>query len=222
MVHYMYVVKRLVLKLIITFKEWIIIGIVISSIASFISTNIDDIFILMIFFLNSKFKTKQIVLGQYIGIGILVCFSILASIGFSIFPKKYLGLLGFIPIFLGVKAWIDYKKENIEEDNENTIEEKFSSNILKVSMVTIANGADNIGIYIPFFTQMSKVGLIVCIIIFILMTGLWCYIAKNISQYPLIKEKIERYKNYLIPLVFIGIGILILLENNVIGLFLGI
>lgn len=204
------------------FKELNVIGTIISSIVAFASTNIDDIFVLMIFFLNSKIKTKQVVLGQYIGIGILVVISILASIGFSVFPKKYLGLLGFIPIVLGIKAWLDYRKEDEEECNENCIKGKFNSNILKVSMVTVANGADNIGIYIPLFTQMNRLDLIICIIIFILMTGLWCYIAKNVSQYPLIKEKVEKYKNYLIPLVFIGIGILILLENDVIDLFLGI
>ena len=204
------------------FKELNVIGTIISSIVAFASTNIDDIFVLMMFFINSKIKTKQVVLGQYIGIGILVVISILASIGFSVFPKKYLGFLGFIPIVLGIKVWLDYRKEDEEEDNENYIKGKFNSNILKVSMVTIANGADNIGIYIPLFTQMNRLNLIICIIIFILMTGLWCYIAKNISQYPLIKEKVEKYKNYLIPLVFIGIGILILLENDVIDLFLGI
>ena len=42
------------------------------GISAFVATNIDDIFVLMLFYANSKFKPFQIVLGQYLGIGLLV------------------------------------------------------------------------------------------------------------------------------------------------------
>ena len=40
--------------------------------AAFVSTNIDDLFILMVFFATPRFPSSQIVLGQYIGIGSLI------------------------------------------------------------------------------------------------------------------------------------------------------
>jgi cadmium resistance protein CadD (predicted permease) len=45
------------------------------GISAFVATNIDDIFVLMLFYANSKFKPFQIVLGQYLGIGLLVSIS---------------------------------------------------------------------------------------------------------------------------------------------------
>ena len=51
------------------------------GIAGFAATNIDDIFLLIMFFSGSSktFPVKQVVMGQYIGIGLLVAIS---SLGF--------------------------------------------------------------------------------------------------------------------------------------------
>ena len=54
-------------------------GLIAIGISGFAATNIDDIFVLMMFFSHSSmtFPTKQIVAGQYIGIGLLVAISAL-------------------------------------------------------------------------------------------------------------------------------------------------
>ena len=49
------------------------------GISSFIATNIDDIFVLMLFFSTSNFRKSQIVIGQYLGIGLLVVIGTLGS-----------------------------------------------------------------------------------------------------------------------------------------------
>jgi cadmium resistance protein CadD (predicted permease) len=42
------------------------------GIGAFVATNIDDMFILMIFFAKRNFPTSQIILGQYVGMGLLL------------------------------------------------------------------------------------------------------------------------------------------------------
>ena len=49
-----------------------IIGLVAIGVAALVATNIDDIFVLMIFFSSLAYPVRQIVLGQYIGIGLLI------------------------------------------------------------------------------------------------------------------------------------------------------
>jgi cadmium resistance protein CadD (predicted permease) len=61
------------------------------GISAFVATNIDDIFVLMMFFSSSysssmTFPVTQIVLGQYIGIGLLVAISALGSLISLIVP----------------------------------------------------------------------------------------------------------------------------------------
>jgi cadmium resistance protein CadD (predicted permease) len=51
---------------------------IILGISVFISTNIDDIFLLLLFISNSlKFPTYQVIIGQYIEIGLLIAISII-------------------------------------------------------------------------------------------------------------------------------------------------
>ena len=78
------------------------------GVSAFIATNIDDIFLLMMFFSSSyspsmTFPVKQIVLGQYIGIGLLVGISALGSLIAIVVPPYIIGLLGIVPIVIGAR-----------------------------------------------------------------------------------------------------------------------
>jgi cadmium resistance protein CadD (predicted permease) len=55
-----------------------IMSVIAIGVAAFAATNIDDIFVLMMLFSSSlTFPVRQVVLGQYIGIGLLVAISAL-------------------------------------------------------------------------------------------------------------------------------------------------
>lgn len=80
-----------------------IISLVAIGVAAFIATNIDDIFVLMIFFSSLAYPVRQIVLGQYLGIGSLVAISVLGSAIALVVPTYVIGLLGIVPIAIGIK-----------------------------------------------------------------------------------------------------------------------
>lgn len=206
---------------------------------SFVSTNIDDIFVLMFFFsqINNVMKKSSIIIGQYLGIIFLTTISIIGALGIELIANEYIGFFGLIPIYLGIKAYTDYIKasklsdsySNIEEisyTKENTrinfITKLINPSILKVFTVTFANGGDNIGIYIPLFASMNMVGIFVTVIIFLLLTALWCFIALRLLEYPFVQNSIEKYKHIFVPIVFIGLGIFILIESKTINLIYNI
>ena len=64
---------------------------VITAFVSFASTNIDDLFVLMLFFsqINNVMKRRHIVIGQYLGIVTLTTISIIGALGVSIIPHEY-------------------------------------------------------------------------------------------------------------------------------------
>ena len=224
-----------------------LISTIITAFVSFASTNIDDIFILTLFFsqINNDMKIKHIVIGQYLGIGLLTIISIIGALGISVAPSEYVGFLGLVPIYLGVKAYFDYKKEN--KDNEDVtnqelrndtnirsmeleettyIQEKHRLNfarnfinpsVIKVFSLTLANGADNIGIYVPLFTSMNLMDIIVTVIIFILLIALWCFIGLKLSEHSFVQKNIEKYKHIFVPIIFICLGVFILKESEAIS-----
>ncbi|MGG7058236.1 cadmium resistance transporter [Clostridium tertium] len=216
---------------------------VITAFVSFASTNIDDIFILMLFFsqINNDMKIRHIVIGQYLGIGALTTISIIGALGVSIIPHEYVGLLGLVPIYLGIKAYVDHKKESkdiknaYQQENQNGENGKFKEStatqgnriitfiksfinpsVVKVFSVTVANGGDNIGIYIPLFASMSLFDIFITVIVFVLLILLLCFIGLKLAKSPFIQKNIEKYKHIFVPIIFIGLGIFILIESRTI------
>ncbi len=189
---------------------------IITSVIAFASTNIDDIFVLMLFFGNKNYKPKHVIIGQYLGIGILIAISFAGSFIGIVIDKTYIGLLGLLPIFLGIKALVvHYKKKKIfdEEDKETKVSEHNGS-IFSVAGVTIANGGDNIGIYIPLFVTLTLSGKLVMITIFLIMIAVWCYAGWYLSKHPAIARIIDKYGHIFTPIVLILLGLYILYQSG--------
>jgi cadmium resistance protein CadD (predicted permease) len=95
---------------------------IILGISTFVSTNIDDIFLLIVFFSNVfRYPPYQVVIGQYIGIVLLVAISIILSLVSLVIPSFLIGLLGFVPIIIGIKKLIEkHNKEKLSRIDSNT------------------------------------------------------------------------------------------------------
>ena len=184
------------------------------SIAAFIGTNIDDMIINMVFFSSAKSSREVwcIVLGKYIGTGMLVLLSILASLGFSLLPIRYTGCLGLIPIALGVKEIIG----NCREDGDDASQKGRSRSgklIWNVALVTITNGADNMGVYTPLFVGFSVLQSAVFCAVFAWMIALWCVLGYRAARLPFLKSVADSNKKVIIPTTYILLGSYILLEG---------
>lgn len=85
-----------------------IVSLVFIGVSAFVDTNIDDIFILMMFFASSSisYPVKHVVLGQYLGISLLVAISALGSFLPLVIPTHLIGLLGIIPIIIGIRKLV--------------------------------------------------------------------------------------------------------------------
>src|SRR3984957_38468 len=123
------------------------------AVALFASTNVDDIFVLIGFFADPKFRTRDIVLGQYAGIAALFGVSLVASLLSLVIPRPYLGLLGIVAILIGAKKVVDFYRKR--DKGQTTLERHSKTSAYgrsaTVALVTMANGGDNIGIYAPSF-----------------------------------------------------------------------
>lgn len=189
---------------------------VITALISFISTNLDDIFVLTLFFAQEDRPRGRvyITLGQYLGIGILAAVSLLGAGVLRAVPDRWLGLLGLVPIALGVKAWLDHRKGQDEEE-EAELSAAGAGKILQVALVTIANGGDNIGVYLPLFAGCTGGELALTLGVFALMVWVWCFLARRLAALPVLKENIQKYKHIVIPVVFIALGLYIMAEHMV-------
>ena len=190
---------------------------VITSIILYSGTAIDLLIILMLFFAKRKSRKDiiNIYLGQFPGSGSLILLSLLFAFVLHYIPSKgILGLLGLIPIFLGLKVLFlgdsdgeAISKEGLRKDNKNLI--------FLVAMITFAScGADNIGIFVPYFITLNLADLIVALLTFLVMIYLLVFSAQKLAQLPSVGETLEKYSRWFIAVVYLGLGIYILIENN--------
>ncbi len=190
---------------------------VITSIILYSGTAIDLLIILMLFFAKRKSRKDiiNIYLGQFLGSGSLILLSLFFAFVLNYIPsKEILGLLGLIPIFLGLKVLLlgdsdgeAIAKEGLRKDNKNLI--------FLVAMITFAScGADNIGVFVPYFTTLNLANLIVALLTFLVMIYLLVFSAQNLAQVPSVGETLEKYSRWFIAVVYLGLGIYILIENN--------
>lgn len=189
---------------------------IITSILAFASTNLDDIFILMLFFGSKRFTVSKIIIGQYIGIGALVIASLLLSLIGNFIDPRYIGFLGLFPIYLAIKQFIELIRSKDSETEINL--DKKGNDLLILAGVTIANGSDNIGVYVPLFTEMTSAEKTIMMVVFVIMTGVWCLAGWYLSQRPLMAKAIERYGHFIMPVVLLLLGIFILIESDALTL----
>ncbi|HEY5748824.1 MAG TPA: cadmium resistance transporter [Chryseolinea sp.] len=190
-----------------------------TGILAFVSSNIDDIFLLMLFFGDRNFKPREIILGQFAGIGALIGISLVFSLIGLVIGKAYIGLLGLLPVYFGIKGVVKLFSAEPPDDDEHPAKKQGNrSNPWIVSGVTIANGGDNIGIYVPLFATLAWPQKITVISIFFIMTAAWCMLARYLSRHPLMARAIDKYGHVVTPFVLIALGIYILNESDVLSL----
>lgn len=193
------------------------------GVLTFIATNIYDYFLLIIFFLNPRYKKFNVIMGQYIGILtiILICF---ASYFFRlIIPIKIIGILGFIPIITGINNLVNLKKHNRSNSEKTDIPIKETNSTLAqisfVAILTLSNGCDNISIYLPLFLSVSLHDIFILIIIFALMIGIWCSIAYYTINNNIMKKFVNKYGHIISSIVLIVLGVYILISCRTLTLF---
>ena len=190
---------------------------VITSIILYSGTAVDLLIILMLFFAKRKSRKDiiNIYLGQFLGSGSLILLSLLFAFVLNYIPsKEILGLLGLIPIFLGLKVLLlgdsdgeAIAKDGLRKDDKNLI--------FLVAMITFAScGADNIGVFVPYFITLNLANLIVTLLTFLVMIYLLVFSAQKLAQVPSVGETLEKYSRWFIAIVYLGLGIYILIENN--------
>ncbi|HZM82372.1 MAG TPA: cadmium resistance transporter [Candidatus Limnocylindrales bacterium] len=85
-----------------------------------------------------------------------------------------------------------------------------ATNTFAIAAVTIANGADNISVYTPLFRTIGPAPTAVTIAVFALLTAGWCLAATWLASHKRVVAVIERWGHWIVPAVFIVIGVVIL------------
>lgn len=195
------------------------IGTIVAAIGLFAATNIDDIVVLTVLFLASArgaLPVWKVVAGQYLGFAVLVAISIVAAAGLTIIPDAWVGLLGLIPLAIGLYGLIRTLRKRGDDDDDDDESSVSAVGLLGVAGITIANGADNISLYTPVFRTSPIADTVVTIVVFFVLVAVWCLVARIVGTNKTLTELLEKVEHWLVPAVFIGLGLFIMIESGVV------
>ena len=179
-------------------------GVLSASIATFAATNVDDAFLLTFFFAR-RIPVRRIVAGQYAGFAAIILLSLLGVWGALAIPHRWIHFLGLLPLAMGIRLLFAKRRKEPQAPNIS------NSSIASIALVTLSNGADNVGVYVPLFVN-SRAYLWLILSVYAVMVAMWCALGRWLGNRTLILRSVDRWGHWVVPLVFVGLGIYVLLS----------
>jgi cadmium resistance protein CadD (predicted permease) len=179
-------------------------GVIGQAAGMFAVTNVDDLVLLALFFARAK-AAWQVVTAQYLGFAAILALAVVGALGASLLPVHLRPWLGLIPLALGLKAaWSLWRGADDDEPDA-------APGVLGMAGVTLANGGDNIGVYVPVFTVTDS--LWVYVVVFLLLVGVWCVAGWFLASRQVIARALAKWGHVALPVVLIAIGLLVLFSG---------
>ncbi|MDR3189598.1 MAG: cadmium resistance transporter [Lactobacillaceae bacterium] len=189
---------------------------IIQGLLSYIGTTSDYFVVLLVVFGCYNVKQRNsIFIGSYIGNGLLILASILVAFFAQQVPQEWLlGLLGIVPIVMGIRALLvdEDETENIGDQFQNNNNIKIITNVIIITITTC--GADNLAIYIPYFSNIDFAFIPIILAMFILILTVVNYAAYRFSTIKPVHEFCERFSDKIQFVVYVALGVYILFDTG--------
>jgi cadmium resistance protein CadD (predicted permease) len=188
-------------------------AIVATAAGVFIGSNIDDLIVLIVLFLaarSGRLPASRVVAGQYLGYGLLVAGSIVIALGLAAVPQRWVGVVGFVPLGLGLWGLLGAMRHGPEH------QPVLARRLWAIAALSIANGSDDLSVYAPLLRTNSVGDDVLIVLVFLVMVAVWCAIAWWLGTRRRVITALKHFGHWLVPLVFIAIGVVVIVDS---GLF---
>jgi cadmium resistance protein CadD (predicted permease) len=197
--------------------SWVVPAIV-TAFAMFAATNIDDAVVLVVLNVASQAgglpKRWEIWAGQYLGFSVILLVSFTAALGLRVVPVEWVGLLGLIPLLLGIRGLLKLIRTRCDRDPDPPV---IATGLLSVVAVTVANGGDNVALYTPVFRIIGVADAALTLAVFAVCTALWCLAGQLAVSHQRVVEMLQRSSRWLVPVVFVFLGSYIVARSGLVG-----
>ncbi len=188
------------------------------GVATFAATNTDDALLLLAFFGDRRFRARHVFIGQALGIGLLVLLSLAGAALALALPERWIGLLGLLPIALGLRELIARRRGH-DDDEPAKLETEVTRitpgwrRVAAVAGVALAGGGDNIGVYVPLFAARPPAQVALLVAVFAIMLAVWLFGAFYVARRSIVASRIQMVGQRIFPFVLIGLGVILLAES---------
>ena len=174
----------------------------------FIGVNLDFFVVLLI--LLQKYRFRDNFIGYELGMLLVFVISAIAGqLIQTIIPTWAIGLLGLLPIYMGIKG----ENDDVNNSSKSTSNGGMTAVLL---MYLISCGADNIAVYVPVLATMTTAAILLTLGYFIILTAISLILAYLFGQIPIVKYVFERWGSPISRIIYILIGLFVMLNTGLI------
>ena len=189
---------------------------VLSSAAVFVATSLDELVVLTTIFAYAERRNSvaQVYVGQLISQVVLLSISVFAAFGIATISRQGIGLLGIVPIVLGIRILLGRGEDDEAQETASKLRPT-GSFAFTVALIAIGGGSEEIAVFIPFLGSLAKPGLVVALATLLVLVPVWCRLSQRIASIERIQGWITRYQWIFVPVVFIGLGVFVIIDSGI-------
>ena len=176
---------------------------------AFMATNLDNLVLLIALFGRYSDRRYEVMFGYLAGMSIIAAATYYVGKLAGAAPVQYLGLLGIIPVLIGLVAIVRlFRNKGVVHDP--VVPGAGSTAVTATLLAQLGNSADTIITYGVLFSDSNDLGDHVVLVAFCGMALLFVLIAYQALRHPWLSRPVELYGHYVTPLILITVGLYIL------------
>ena len=193
---------------------------ILSAVVVFVATSVDELVVLTTLFAYAERRKAvgQVYVGQLISQVVLLAISVLVAFGIQTVSQKGIGLLGLIPIVLGIRILLGGHEEDEAQETASKLGSR-ASFTLTVALIAIGGGGEELAVFIPFLGSLAIPDLVAALVTLVLLVPVWCRVSQRIASIRRIQAWITRYQRIFVPVVFISLGVFVIIDSGILDVF---
>ncbi len=182
------------------------------AVASFAGTNVDNLGTTAAQVASAKpGRVRRIIGGQYAGFVVVVLIAAAVAAALTSVPTHWIGLLGLVPIVLGVRALLALRRP---EGRAGLPRWPTAQGSVTAALVTLGSGGDNLAVYIPLFRSTSLPDGLLVAVVLAACDALLCLVARTVGRHPASLPHLQRAGALATPILYLAVGVLVLWHSG--------
>jgi len=178
---------------------------------AFIGTNLDNLVLLVALHTRYEQHSRMVTVGYFTGMMLIGVISLAIGKAGGFIPIAYLGMLGVIPMMIGVFAlWQLVQNKQAGEAASVVSNRSHQAVFLAVLTTQLSNGADSIITFSIFFADSSDSADYLIALAFLGMACVFARLALYLLKHRKLGQLLSRYGQYVTPFILILVGFYIL------------
>jgi len=181
------------------------------ALATFVSTSIDNLVLLVGFLTGPGFRARSVAAGYLSSVFTVLGIGLAASYVADLAPNRYVGYLGLIPIAMGVTQLYKAIRQG---DAQEAVRQPLTQSAVAVGLTMLANSGDSLAAFVALFAETREPFTFVIVGVVGALSVAWIGLAWWITRHTTLQRPLQRWGRYLLPLILITVGAYILADTR--------